>query len=76
MLENILYSCPEILIQACADISGELTYSREIRAMKEAMSEYPSVKSAILLTLDVIPPRTEFPKGIKWKSSLEWLLEG
>ncbi len=65
----------EILIQVCADISGELTYAREIRAMKEAMSEYPSVKSAILLTLDLIPPRSELPKGIQWKSSMEWLLE-
>jgi predicted AAA+ superfamily ATPase len=65
----------EVLIQVCSDISGELTYSREIRAMKEAMAEYPSVKSAILLTLDAIPPRTEFPAGIQWKSSIEWLLE-
>ena len=65
----------EILMQVCSDISGDLTSAREIRAMKEALSEYPSVKSAIVLTLDAIPPKTEFPAGIQWKSSTEWLLE-
>lgn len=64
----------ETLIQVCSDISGDLTYYREIRAMEEALSEYPFVKSAMLLTLDAIPPRMEIPDRIQWKSSMEWFL--
>lgn len=60
------------VIQVCADLSQPETLEREIRALVEASSEYPSA-IPLLISLDSSPPN-RLPPPLHWQSALDWLL--
>lgn len=62
------------LIQVCTDISNPLTREREVRALAAAAKEFPEA-SAILITLDSVPPEHSLPEPILWQPAAAWLLE-
>lgn len=66
-----------ILIQVCADLSEPATRHRELRALVEALEE-PGAREAraIVISLDRLAPKSEWPEMITWSHAAEWLLEG
>ncbi|HNY29246.1 MAG TPA: ATP-binding protein [Fibrobacteria bacterium] len=62
------------LIQVCADASAPETAQRELRALEEAASQFPTTRR-LLLVMD----RSGFPRasppGIEVRSAWEWMLE-
>lgn len=60
------------LIQICVDLDDPATKKREIRALLEAMHEYPKASSH-LIVLETENMR-DLPKKIKFHPASEWLL--
>jgi hypothetical protein len=61
------------LIQVCTDVSDLDTYTREVRALNAAASEYPDA-IPLLLTFDTLPPRPPLPPLLRWQPAIAWLL--
>lgn len=62
------------LIQVCADATGELTLTRELRALEEAGRIHPAaVKRLLTLTQDAMPAAV--PADVKIQPAYEWLLQ-
>ena len=61
------------LIQVCTDVSNAETYSREVRALTAAATEYPGALP-LLLTFDSLPPRPSLPAPLRWQPAIAWLL--
>lgn len=62
------------LVQVCAETTTRETWDREVRALQAALAENPT-RQALLITLDVSPPRWELPEPIEWRPAAQWLLE-
>ncbi len=63
-----------LLIQVCLDTSMDATWEREVRALESAARSFPHA-TPLLITLDSSPPSRRLPRGLRWKSVAEWLLE-
>jgi hypothetical protein len=62
-----------LLLQVCADTGPDDTTEREIRALKNAASDYPRARQRLLmLTLDQLPATPG--KGLVCQPVYEWLL--
>ena len=62
------------LIQVCADVSEEHTWTREVRALQAAAKRMRGTVP-LLVTLDAIPPRRELPPPLQWRCAADWLLD-
>ena len=62
------------LIQVCANVDDASTLEREVRALREAMIEYPSAKP-LLLTLESRLPEPEVPNPIRLMPAWKWMRE-
>lgn len=63
------------LIQVCADLSSAETRTREVRALEEAVRDYPRAVRR-LLVLDRDARAGTVPSGIEVQPAYEWLLAG
>jgi hypothetical protein len=60
------------LVQVCADASDPATAEREMRALLEAMAQFPEAKPTLLvMTRDGFPATP--PKGVDVKCAWEWM---
>lgn len=62
-----------ILLQVCAELSDAATREREVRALLSATAEFPEA-TALLITLDSIPPQPDLPAPLWWQPAAAWLL--
>ncbi len=64
-----------VLIQVCADATGDDVRGRELRALDEAGHDYPDAEKRLLTaTRDGLPPVV--PSGVVAQPAYEWLLQG
>jgi len=63
------------LIQVCTSLEDSETREREVRALQEALAEWPDAR-AFILTLESRLPFPEVPPGITVKPAWEWILCG
>jgi predicted AAA+ superfamily ATPase len=61
------------LLQVCAELSDAATREREVRALLSATAEFPEA-TALLITLDSIPPQPDLPAPLWWQPAAAWLL--
>ena len=61
----------EMLIQVSSETANAATLAREVRALEAEMQNRPGAE-ALLITLDVTPPRV--PAGVRWVAAGDWLL--
>jgi len=62
------------LLQVCADLGEPTTREREVRALAAAAREHPKA-TALVLTLDAVPPSPSLPAPLEWRAASRWLLE-
>ncbi|MCU0726875.1 MAG: ATP-binding protein [Planctomycetes bacterium] len=65
---------PPLLVQACLESEGDDTWTRELRALEAAAAEHRRA-TAILVTMDAVPPSRPLPGRISWAPAARWLLE-
>lgn len=62
-----------LLVQVCLDAAADETWTREVRALEEAVTQHRGAR-AIVVTGTSSPPGHPLPKGVEWQSGAEWLL--
>jgi predicted AAA+ superfamily ATPase len=62
-----------MLIQVCANASDPVTLQREVRALLEAKTQHPDIRTQLIL-LDPLSPGTSVPDGIELTSAIQWFL--
>lgn len=63
-----------LLVQVCLESEGAETWTRELRALQDALAAHADAR-AFLVTLDATVPTRPMPHGLTWASAAHWLLE-
>lgn len=63
-----------LVVQVCAQIESEATWTREVRALQEAAAEHPGAE-AVLITLDPLPAGKNLPPPLRHVLAADWFLE-
>lgn len=65
---------PPLLVQVSLHTVMDATWEREVRSLEAAARARPEA-TALLITLDSLPPLRELPAPIRWIPASQWLLE-